>query len=224
MMESRLDFHGVAPRRALRAGFMALAAVAWPVAALAQQEHGEGAAGGALFDINVGLSLWTVVVFLALLLVLWRYAWGPILGAVEAREDRIQGALDESARQREEAAALLEEHKRQLADARRQAQEIVAEGKAAGQKLRREIEEKAREEGQALLERARVDIQREKEEALAELRKESVDLALAAAARLIRQKLDGERDRELVLGYVDELTARESTESTEATESTGASA
>ena len=208
-MEYRLN-----PVRAvLRASLPALTAMAVPAAALAQDaEHAEGGAGSALFDINVGLSLWTVVVFLALLWVLRRFAWGPILGAVEAREERIQGALDESARQREEAAALLEEHKRQLADARRQAQEIVAEGKAAGQKVRREIEEKAREEGQALLERARMDIQREKEEALAELRRESVELALAAAARLMREKLDGERDRELVVGYLDELTEREAAE------------
>lgn len=210
MMGSRLNPF----RRPLGAPAAALAslhvALAVPVAALAQDaEHAEGGAGSALFDINVGLSLWTVVVFLALLWVLRRFAWGPILGAVEAREDRIQGALDESARQREEAARLLEEHKRQLADARRQAQEIVAEGRAAGQKLRREIEEKARDEGQALLERARRDIHREKEEALAELRKASVDLALAAAARLMEEKLDGKADRELVLGYLDELAATE---------------
>lgn len=197
--------------RALWASAAVVISLAVPVAVLAQEaEHAEGGAGSALFDINVGLSLWTVVVFLALLLVLGKFAWGPILGAVEAREDRIQEALDESARHREEAAALLEEHKRQLASARRQAQEIVAEGKAAGEKVRKEMEARAREEGQALVERARTEIRREKEEALAELRKETVDLALAAAARLMHEKLDQERDRELVLGYLDRLTEKES--------------
>lgn len=210
MMESRLN----SLLGALWAPVAASIFLAVPAAVLAQEDHAEGGAGSALFDINVGLSLWTVVVFLALLWVLRRFAWGPILGAVEAREERIQEALDESARHRDEARALLEEHKQQLADARRQAQELVAEGKAAGEKVRREIEARAREEGQSLLERARHDIQREKEEALAELRGESVELALAAAARLMREKLDGERDRELVLGYLDELAARETTEPT----------
>lgn len=168
---------------------------------------GEGEAPGAnLFGINLGLSFWTVVVFLILLFLLSRFAWGPILDQVNQRESRIQGALDEAAARQAEAQRLLDEHKRQLADARRQAQEIVAEGRTAGENVRREIEEKAREEGQALLERARREIEREKEAALAELRKESVELAMAVAGRLMHERLDQDRDRELVLSYLDELT------------------
>jgi F-type H+-transporting ATPase subunit b len=195
--------------RALMAALCAGSGVlALPVAVFAQEAgHAEGGGGAALFDINVGLSLWTVVVFLALLAILWKFAWGPILGAVQAREDHIQQALDESERQRKEAEALLEQHRQHLAEARRHAQEIIAEGKTAGAKVRKEIEEKARDEGDALLERARADIQREKDEALAEIRKETVQLALAAASKLMGERLDSERDRQLVLGYVDELAS-----------------
>jgi F-type H+-transporting ATPase subunit b len=181
----------------------AVALLAVPGDLLAQ---GEGGGGGALFSINPGLSIWTVAIFLILLAILWKFAWGPILGAVEAREERIQGALDESARKQAEAQRLLEEHKQQLADARRQAQEIIAEGKAAGEKVRRDIEEKAREEGQALIERAKREIEREKESAISELRRESVELAMAAAAKLMHEKMDADRDRRLVTGYVENLT------------------
>lgn len=175
-----------------------------PVALLAQ---GDGEAPGAnLFGVNLGLSFWTVLVFLILLFLLSKFAWGPILEQVEARENRIQGALDESARKQAEAQRLLEEHKRQLADARRQAQEILGEGKAAGERVRKEIEEKAREEGQALIERARREIEREKEAALDEVRREAVELALAAAAKLMNEKLDPRADRDLVMGYLDSLT------------------
>jgi F-type H+-transporting ATPase subunit b len=159
-------------------------------------------AGGGLFDINPGLSVWATAILLGLLGILWKFAWGPILGAVEAREQRIQGALDESAQARDEAAKLLEEHKAQLADARRQASEIIAEGKAAGEKVRRDIEEKARGEGQAIVEAARREVQREKEQAIAELRQESVDLAIAAASKLMSERLDDARDRELVMDYL----------------------
>jgi len=179
-----------------------------PVALVAQEaEHAEAGGGSALFNINVGLSLWTVVVFLVLLGILSKFAWGPILGAVQDREEHIQNALDESERQRKEAEALLEEHRRQLAEARRHAQEIVAEGKAAGEKVRKDIEEKAREEGGMLIERARADIQREKESALSEIRKETVDIALAAATKLMGERMDAERDRERVLEYVDDLSS-----------------
>jgi len=164
-----------------------------------------GGEGGGLFDVNPGLSLWATVVFLALLGILWKFAWGPLLEQVDAREGRIQGALDESAAARDEAQKLLAEHKAQLADARRQANELVAEGKAAGQRLRAEIEEKARAEAQAILDTARAEISRERDQAIAELRKESVDLALAAAGKLLDEKIDAAQDRALVTSYIDSV-------------------
>jgi F-type H+-transporting ATPase subunit b len=159
-----------------------------------------------MFSVNLGLSIWTTLIFLALLAILRKFAWGPILGAVQAREDGIQETLDQAASERMEAAKLLAEHREQMADARRQAQQMIAEGKEAGERVRQGIEEKARVEGEAMIERARESIQREKESALDELRKEAVDLALAAAAKLVQASLDEKKDRELVLGYIDELT------------------
>ena len=164
-----------------------------------------GGEGGGLFDVNPGLSLWATVVFLALLGILWKFAWGPLLAAVDEREDRIQTALDESADARDQAQSLLDEHRAQLADARRQANELVAEGKAAGQRLRAEIEEKARVEAQSIVESARGEIARERDLAIAELRKESVDLALAAAGKLLGSKIDAQQDRELVTSYIDSV-------------------
>jgi F-type H+-transporting ATPase subunit b len=160
-----------------------------------------------MFDLNPGLSVWTGLVFLTLLAILWRFAWGPILGAVQAREDGIQDTLDQAAKERGEAAKLLAEHREQMADARRQAQQMIAEGKEAGERVRQGIEEKARSEGDVMIERARESIEREKDAALDELRKESVDLALAAAAKLLQESLDEKKDRELVMGYIDELSS-----------------
>ena len=161
-----------------------------------------------MFDLNLGLSVWTTLVFLTLLGILWKFAWGPILGAVQAREDGIQETLDQAANERAEAAKLLAEHRQQMADARRQAQQMIAEGKEAGDRVRQDIEEKARTEGDTLIERARESIEREKDVALDELRKESVDLALAAAAKLVQGSLDEKKDRELVMGFIEELSGR----------------
>ena len=162
-----------------------------------------------MFDLNLGLSVWTTFVFLALLGILWKYAWGPVLVAVDARESGIQDTLDKAAHEREEAAKLLAEHRQQMAEARRQAQRLIAGGKEAGEQVRQDIEEKARTEGQALIERARESIEREKDAAIQELRRESVDLALAAAAKLMHQSFDADKDRELVMGYIDDLTAQD---------------
>ena len=172
-----------------------------PVPVMAQE------GGGGMFDVNLGLSVWTTLVFLTLLGFLWKFAWGPILGAVQAREDGIQGTLDQAANERVEAAKLLAEHRQQMADARRQAQQMIAEGKEAGERVRKDLEEKARAEGDAMIERARESIEREKDAALDELRKESVDLALAAAAKLVQESLDEKKDRELIMGFIDELSS-----------------
>lgn len=177
-----------------------LALSASPAGLLAQ-----GGGEGGLYDINTGLSVWTLVVFAILVFILGKFAWGPILGAVEAREKGIQSALDEAAERNEESAKLLAEHKEQLADARRQANELIAEGKAAGENVRKEIEEKARTEAQGIVERARAEIERERDAAIAQLRKESVDLALAAASRLMQENLDQDKDRQIVERYLSEL-------------------
>lgn len=163
--------------------------------------------GGGLFDVDPGLSLWTIIVFLAVLFVLGRFAWKPILGALDAREAGIREAITDSRRAQAEAVALLEEHKSQLADARRQSQELVTEGRDAGDRLRREIEAKAREEAEAILDRARNEIQRERDLALDTIRKESVELALAVASRLVREKLDSDADRALIQRYLQELNS-----------------
>lgn len=178
-----------------------------PLAALAQG-HGEEAAGGGLFTINVGLIIWTVIIFLTVLAVLWRFAFGPILATVNAREEGINNALEDARNRQAEAERLLEEHKLQLADARRQAQELLSDGREAAGRLQKDIEGKAREEGDAILARAKAEIGREKDAAVEALRKEAVDLALAAASKLLNEKLDGDQDRKLVMDFVDGLSTQ----------------
>jgi F-type H+-transporting ATPase subunit b len=176
--------------------------VAFPGLLFAQQES-EG--GGGLYDINTGLSVWTLIVFVSLLLILKKYAWGPIVDAVDSREKGIQAAIDGAAELNAEAAKLLEEHREQMADARRQVSEILAEAKVAGERVRKELEEKARTEAQGIVERALAEIERERDGALETLRRESVDLALAAASRLMQESFDQETDRQLVERYLNEL-------------------
>jgi F-type H+-transporting ATPase subunit b len=183
------------------------------VSALTPMSAAAAEGGGAgLFSVNPGLIVWTVLVFGALLFVLGRYAWGPLLGALNQREQGIRSAIEEANRLKEESELLVSEHRAQLAEARREAQLIVAESREAAQNVRREIEEKAREEGRAILERAKREIEQEKVAAIESLRRESVELALSAASRLIDKNLDSDADRELVLGYVDAVAAKRGAE------------
>jgi len=180
--------------------FAALAFLTTPAALLAADEGG----GGGLFSVDPGLSLWTIVTFLVVLTVLGKYAWGPILKALDAREQGIRDAISEAQSLRAEGAHALEEHRAQLADARRQAQDIVAEGREVADRLRKEIEGQAREEAERILERSRQEIRRERDLALEQIRSEAVELSLAAASRLLGETLTSEKDRSLVRSFLAE--------------------
>jgi F-type H+-transporting ATPase subunit b len=170
------------------------------------QEHAAEASGGPL-TVEGGLMIWTVLVFVALLLVLKRFAWPAILGAVEAREQALEAQLAQAAKDREEAAALLAEHKRLVADARHQATGIVAEARSVAEKERALAIEKTKQEQDELLARARREIAAERDRAVADLRREAVDLSLAAASKLVGARLDTETDRRIVSEYLLTLEA-----------------
>jgi F-type H+-transporting ATPase subunit b len=172
--------------------------------ALAQEEH---AAAGPL-TVEFGLMFWTVVVFILLLLILKRFAYPALLGAVEARERALQQQLDEAERNRVESAALLEEHKKLLAEARTQAHGLLVEARTSAEKERALAMERTLQEQQQLLERARRDIGEERDRAIVELRREAIDLSLAAASKLIGERLTSDTDRKLVQEYLTSLDAR----------------
>ena len=169
-----------------------------------QEQH---AASGPL-TIEFGLMFWTVVVFLLLLVILKKFAYPALLGAVEARERALQEQLDAAERNRAESEALLAEHKKLLAEARTQAHTLLVEARTTAEKERALAMEKTLEEQQLLLERARQEIVAERDRAIAELRREAVELSLAAASKLIGERLTSDIDRKLVEEYLSRLDVR----------------
>jgi F-type H+-transporting ATPase subunit b len=162
-----------------------------------QEEHTSGP-----LTVEGGLMLWTVFIFILLLLVLKRFAWPAILGAVEAREQALEQQLAEAERSRTEAAALLAEHKRLVADAKGQAHGIIVDARQLAEKERAAAMEKTKQEQQEFLARARREIDVERDRAIADLRREAVDLSLAAASKLIGERVGTETDRKLVMDYL----------------------
>ncbi|MEX2582077.1 MAG: F0F1 ATP synthase subunit B [Gemmatimonadota bacterium] len=160
---------------------------------------------GGLLDINTGLMVWTVLIFLLVLGILYKAAFPHILGAVEAREARIRELLEEAARDREAAQAALAEHTKQLEETRARMQELVVEGRTAGERVREEIIAEARSQADEILARGRRDVRQELDTAMQELRRETVELAIAAASKLVDRNLDAEDNRRLVRDYLADL-------------------
>jgi F-type H+-transporting ATPase subunit b len=167
------------------------------------EEHASGP-----LTVEGGLMLWTIVVFLLLLAVLKKFAWPAVLGAVEAREKALEEQLAEAQRNRTEAAALLAEHKKLVADAKSHAHAVMVETRVLAEKERALALEKTKQEQAELLARARREIAAERDRAVADLRREAVDLSLAAASKLIGERLGSETDRKLVTEYLASLDAK----------------
>ena len=169
------------------------------------QEHAAESGPASPFEVNFGLFFWTWAVFIALYFVLKRLAWPSILKMVEERERKIEKQLHDAERANTEAQRLLEEHKKQIAAARNEAQDILAKAKTVAQKEREALLAKAREEYEALLNRARKDIDAEKEKAILALRREAVELSIAAASRVIEANLNNDANRRLVTEFLESL-------------------
>ncbi len=162
------------------------------------------------FAINPGVSIWTLVVFLLLLFALAKWAWPQILKAVEEREKKIAAQIAQAEAANQEAQRVLAEYQQKLAAAKGEAQDLLAAGRQAGEKLREEIVARARAEHEELIARARREISTEREKAVADLRREAVELSLAAAGKVIEKNLDTEADRRLVQEYLNSLKSTQS--------------
>lgn len=165
----------------------------------------EAAEGNRLITPEFGLIFWTAVTFVLLVFVLGRFAWRPLVGAVEARERSIRESLEQARAEREQAEKLLREHRELVAQARRERADVVAAGQKDAERLKNEILEEARGQREHLLKQAEGQIRAEMRQARAELRAIAADLSIRVAERLVSRSLDGDAQRKLVEDYLDEL-------------------
>ncbi len=154
---------------------------------------------------DAGLAFWITIVFLALLFVMWKFAWGPITSAMAEREETIDTSIKRAERALAEAKQIQADNQRARREAEQEAQRILLETREASERLRSEEEAKTRERIRAMQEQARAEIEREKESALAELRAEVADLAIQAAEKILDENLNDQRQRRLVDSFIDDL-------------------
>lgn len=162
-----------------------------------------------LVEPNPGLIIWTVVTFVILLWILKALAWKPLLSMLEQREKVIRESLEGAERARKEAAQSVEEQKRLLQRARKEAMETLNRHQREAEVLRQDLTSKAREEADRLLADGRRQIEQETRTALSQIRREAVDLALAAAEKAIGASLDERQQRRLIEEHIESLRSIE---------------
>jgi F-type H+-transporting ATPase subunit b len=159
-------------------------------------EHGGGEPN--VFAGDIGNAIWTIVIFLLVVLVLGKYAWGPILKALQAREDFIRESLEKAKRDRDEAEARLKEYENRIATARAEATAIVEEGRRDAEAVKRTIEEAARGEADKMVARAKHEIQLATDTATKDLYNISSHLATDIAAKILGREISAQDHERLI--------------------------
>jgi F-type H+-transporting ATPase subunit b len=151
-----------------------------------------------VFEQMADLGIWTIVIFVILAIVLWKLAWGPIVGGLHKREETIRSALDEAEKARAETARLRDQLQQEMAQSQDKVRQVLDEGRRAAQRQHEEMMAQARAEIQGERDRLHREIDRARDQALQQLWAKTADLATLVASKAIRRQLTPDDNRRLV--------------------------
>ena len=154
--------------------------------------------GSFLITPNVGLMIWTLLLFGISMWILWKVAFPRISEALDRRQHAIEESIDHAEKMRRDADALLDEYRARLTEARGQAQDIIERARKAGEARERETLEEAQQRREQLMEQTRRDIESETRRAIQEIRREVADLTVMVIEKVTRKVLDEADQRRLV--------------------------
>lgn len=183
-----------------------------PVASHESAAHGDEAGHGEdanLFEGSLVDSMWALIVFVLLLVILGKFAWKPIVQQLEKREKQVADTIDDATRQRDEAMELLAQYKQKLDQAHVEAQKLMAKASEDGEKLKEEIVGEARSEAELARERAVQQIEASKNDALAEIFTRAADLATGAAGQILQRELRPEDHQRLIEQTLSQLGGKQ---------------
>ena len=150
----------------------------------------------------IGINGWQLIVqiiaFLIFIWLLWRFALGPIIKVLDARQDRIRDSMAAAEKMQEELKQTQAQNEQALAEARREGQEIIAKARQSGDQMIARAQQEAGAQADAYLKRAQESLRQETEQARQQLRQEIADLATNAAGRIIHKELDPAAQTQLI--------------------------
>lgn len=156
-------------------------------------------------SFNGGDILFQLVMFIILIALITKFAWGPLMGIMKQREEHIANEIDAAEQSRIEAKKLLEEQRDLLKEARNEAQALIESAKKQGDVQREEIIVAARAESERLKDSAKVEIEQQKEKAVAAIREQVASLSVLIASKVIEKELSAEDQEKLINEYIQEV-------------------
>lgn len=149
--------------------------------------------------------VFAIVAFLVLYLLLNKYAFGPLFGIMEKRREQVLDQMKSAEQSRAEAARLLDEQKKAIQDARKEAYDMIEQAKVTSARQAEEIVRQAKEESNRLKDEAVKDIESEKNKAIAALRSQVSAMSVMIASKIIEKQLDEKSQQELINHYLNEV-------------------
>lgn len=146
-----------------------------------------------------------IVGFILLVLVFWRFLWGPMQDIIDGRRNEVEGTYSAAEEDRKKAAELKAEYEKHMAEIEAESRAKITEAAKEGQALREDILAEARQKAEQVMARADEEIGREKDKAVLEIKTRVADLAVGAAGKLIEERMDDEKHRQLVGQFIDQL-------------------
>jgi F-type H+-transporting ATPase subunit b len=161
--------------------------------------------GSFLITPNVGLMIWTLLLFGISLYILWKLAFPRISEALDRRQHAIEESIDHAEKVRKDADELLAQYQQRLREAREQAEQIIERSRKTAEAREREIQAEAQERREQMMEQTRKDIEAETRRAIQEIRREVADLTVLATEKITRKVLDEDDQRRLVEDALSEI-------------------
>lgn len=170
-------------------------------------DHGSPAEGDSppLLNVTPGQYFWTLLLFLALLFVLGKWVWPPILQSLQQREQKIRDDLTQAEQANQQAQDTLAQYKQQLAEAQRESQKIIDQSRQEAQQLANQWKEQTQQELNQMRQRAEQEIRAAKEQAVSELYEQSATLATQVAGRILQREINADDQQELIEQSLREL-------------------
>ncbi|MDO8885470.1 F0F1 ATP synthase subunit B [Candidatus Oleimmundimicrobium sp.] len=158
-----------------------------------------------LFHPETGLIFWSLISFLLLFVLLKKIAYKPILGMLEKRENKIKESLDEAEKTRLEAEKLFADYQKQIENARKEAQQVIEQGRVAAEGIKKEIIESANKESKRMIESAQHEMTSEKEKIIVELQDKMAGLIIDASSKVVQKALSKKDHLSLIKEYTAKL-------------------
>jgi F-type H+-transporting ATPase subunit b len=161
-----------------------------------------------LVQPDPGLFIWTILTFLVLVTILAKFAWGPLLKALDARQETIRKSLDDAEQAKRELERLQQESAQIIRQARVEAESIIGQSRSDATRLREEMRQSAKAEADGIVKNAERQIQLETTRALQQIRNEAIDLSVMIASKIIQRNISKEDNERLIDEALKQMEAR----------------